>query len=129
MNRLFEIAERLHLIALDRMTQRQALDTVNRNIKAREVAMIPDGGWPGNNADTRKAAEVAAKATDQQLNLFELEKRMTQDQLETSEILKDALIEERDAIRWTIRDNEQMAVNGFGASVLKMWQANLDQDK
>jgi hypothetical protein len=130
MNRLFEIAEELHLIALDRMTQRQTLDTVNRNIKAREAAMIPDGGWPGSNADTRKAAELAAKSTDKQLVSFDIESRVIQDQLQVSEIKRDALIEERDAIRWTIRDNEQMShEGGSGYSVLKAWQNNLDQDK
>ena len=118
MNRLFEIAEALHNIALDRMTMRQSMDTVNRNIKAREAAMIPEGGWPGSNADTRKAAEVAAKANDGQLKNLDLEKRMIEAQLERSEIERDALVEERNAIQWTIRDREQQAINGLSMSVL-----------
>lgn len=118
MNRLFEIAEQLHNIALDRMTMREAMDTVNRNIKAREAAMIPEGGWPGGNADTRKAAEVAAKAADGQLKNLDLEKRMIEAQLERSEIERDALVEERNAIQWTIRDREQQAINGLSMSVL-----------
>jgi hypothetical protein len=75
MNRLFEIANRLGEIARTRYQQHDLLKTVERSLKSRERAITPEGGWPGKNADERKAAELAALSADEQYFLFDVEKR------------------------------------------------------
>jgi hypothetical protein len=75
MNRLFEIANRLGEIARTRYQQHDLLKTVERSLKSREMKIKPEGGWPGKNADERKAAELAALSADEQYFLFDVEKR------------------------------------------------------
>lgn len=120
MNRLFEIAEELKHNAISRIDYRRKLQAIERDMKAYERQMIPEGGWPGKNADERKAAELSAKANDGQLYGYEIQRQTVQFNLDNDELHRDELIEERDAIRWTIRDSEQTSITG--ASVLAMWE-------
>lgn len=104
MNRLFEIAKELTAIAATRFDLKQQLETTVRNIKTQEAAIIPAGGWPGSNADTRKAAETAAKAADEPLRMFAMDKAAIELELDRLDLDRDALITERDAWHWTIQD-------------------------
>lgn len=106
MNRLFEIAEQLGEIAHSRYSIRQGIAALDVKIANREAAIIPDGGWPGSNADTRKAAEKAAKAADKNLIDWTASRESFQAALDELEYKREALIAERDAWQWTIRDNE-----------------------
>lgn len=106
MNRLFEIAAELKVIATTRFELKQQLETTVRNIKTQEAAIIPAGGWPGANADTRKAAEIAAKAADEPLRIFAMDKAAIEEELDRLELDREALTAEREAWHWTIRDRE-----------------------
>jgi len=111
-NRLFDIASKLDIIARQRFALRRfILDTENQII-AREAAMIPEGGWPGGNADTRKAMEKAAKAADPELQKLITGKEGYQTDLDNLELEKDALVNERSAWEWTIRDRETITPDG-----------------
>ena len=109
MNRLYEIAKELGNIASVRFYLKQQLETIAHNIKTQEAAIIPAGGWPGSNADTRKAAEIAAKAADEPLRMFAADKAAIEEQLDLNELKRETLTAEREAITWTIRDIENVA--------------------
>ena len=109
MNRLFEIATELGEIARQRFDFRQKLTLYEQQQAAREAALIPEGGWPGSNADTRKAAEKAAKANDPELVGLTLSIQDLNFDLGKLEVDREALIAERDAWQWTIRDMEACA--------------------
>lgn len=112
MNRLFRIADELAEIARARYDYRRAILTLDNDIAGREVELIPAGGWPGSNADARKAAEKAAKATDPELAYY-LELRDEQQiKLDLLELDRDMLLAERQAWEWTIRDRETIAHEG-----------------
>lgn len=119
MNRFLDIAKDLSEYAIAIIGGRRQLQALDRQVKDHERTMIPDGGWPGKNADERKAAELAAKSSDEQLYEYEIRRQAIQFNLDNDELHRDALLEERDALRWTIRDNEQAAVTGI--SVLDAW--------
>ena len=106
MNRLFEIAKELSVIATSRFELKQQLEATVRNIKTQEAAIIPAGGWPGANADTRKAAETAAKAADEPLRMLAMDKAAIEEELDRLELDREALTAEREAWHWTIRDRE-----------------------
>jgi hypothetical protein len=112
MNRLFEIATELGEIAHSRFVIRRGIDALDAKITAREAAMIPEGGWPGANADTRKAAEKAAKATDPELIKLADNRNAFQSSLDELECKREALVAERDAWQWTIRDRETQVHEG-----------------
>lgn len=118
MNRLFEISRELSAIARVRFDLRQQLETIARNITAQQAAIIPAGGWPGSNADTRKAAKLAARASDPGLIMFAADKAAVAQQLETLEVDRDALLAEHDAIIWTIRDVENIVRGGTSVFTL-----------
>ena len=59
------------------------------------------------------------KATDGQFYEYEMRREVIEFNINSEGLRRDALIEERDAIRWTIRDNEQMTQTGV--SVLVAW--------
>jgi len=109
MNRLFEIASELNQISVSRMKLRSEIDFIGESIIRHEAEMIPEGGWPGSNADTRKAMEKAAKASDLTLQNLANGKINAQSEMDALEIERDALIAERDAYQWTIRDRENVA--------------------
>ena len=56
---------------------------------------------------------MLAKANDGQIYGYEIQRQTLEFNMDNDELHRDALIEERDAIRWTIRDQEQAAVNGW----------------
>lgn len=119
MNRLFEIAQELTNCAIELSDDRRKLLSLEREAKAYERQVVPEGGWPGKNADERKAAEMNFKASDGQFYEYEMRRDVLEFNINSGGLRRDALIEERDAIRWTIRDNEQMTVTGV--SVLVKW--------
>ena len=123
MNRLFEIAETLKESAAVRIDYRNRLQLLKSDLELHERQMIPVGGWPGKNADERKAAELVAKDLDGTIFDIEARRKSIQAKLEAEELRRDALIEERDAIRWTIRDAEQTSMSG--TSVVAAWEANV----
>lgn len=106
MNRLFEISEKLGEIARQRFELKQKLVVVDRNLVSYERSLIPAGGWPGSNADQRKAAELAVKEADIPLRDLHDEKSLYEDQLASLEVDREALILEKEAWQWTIRDRE-----------------------
>jgi len=110
MNRLFEIAKELTVIATTRFELKQQLEAAVRNIKTQEAAITPAGGWPGANADTRKAAEIAAKAADEPLRMLAMDKAAIEEELDRLDLDRDALIAEREAWHWTIRDRETQGI-------------------
>ena len=126
MNRLFEIASALSVNARQRWTMRKMIEITEGKIAAREAAMVPEGGWPGSNADTRKAMEKAAKAVD--LDLIELKNDLSTHnaQLENYDLDRDELIAERQAWEWTVRDRETTKPpRGHNSSVFEdmaLWQ-------
>lgn len=122
MNRLFEIAKELGEIANKRLQGKQLLDESDQLLKGIMLRLIPEGGWPGKNADERKAAEL--KAYDDCVILQEEQERRASIK-ETFDLLeadREALIAERDAWQWTIRDNEVAASVGYGRSVFAMME-------
>jgi hypothetical protein len=125
MNRLFDIARELGDIAQKRMTLRRELAENEAMTIIREAAIVPDGGWPGGNADTRKAAEKAAKGTDQELLALMSITHDYQFELEQLEVKRDVLVAERDAWQWTIRDNENVAISGVDSvfDMMKLYHA------
>jgi hypothetical protein len=106
MNRLFEIAKQLKDIALHRFVEKRQLADLETKIAAREVSLIPDGGWAGANADTRKASEKAAKAADAELQELIKLQSSCQESLDNLEFDREILTIEKEAWQWTIRDNE-----------------------
>jgi hypothetical protein len=124
MNRLFEIAKELNDVAVSRMDYREKLQMVERDRKAYELQMVPEGGWPGKNADERKAAEMIAKGNDGQLYGYEIQRQTIEHNLAAEELRRDALTAEREAWMWTIRDRETMQMV-FPRSVFEdynIWQ-------
>ncbi len=124
MNRLFDIAYELNELAKARFDLKQQLETIARNIKTQEAAIIPAGGWPGSNADTRKAAETAAKAADPALQMFAADKAAIEEALDKLELDRDALLAEKEAWHWTIRDRETQC--SMIESVFDAMQRHLD---
>jgi uncharacterized protein YeaC (DUF1315 family) len=126
MNRLFEIASELGEIARKRLSLRQIIDGMTDDIAMREAELIPEGGWPGGNADTRKAMEKAAKAADIILQGRINYKSTSQKELDALEVDRDVLNAERDAWQWTIRDRETTKpLDGHESSVFEdydLWQ-------
>jgi hypothetical protein len=130
-NRLFDIASKLDIIARQRFALRRfILDTENQII-AREAAMIPEGGWPGGNADTRKAMEKAAKSADPELQKLITGKEGYQTDLDNLELEKDALVNERSAWEWTIRDRETQTSDNtcFNQSVFEAMDLFQDEQE
>ncbi len=111
-NRLFEIASKLGEIAENRRTTRLQQLEIQRMIEARKTALIPEGGWPGSNDVQRKAAECKAKESDQVLHDLILDDDLLSGQMAQLEADREALIAERDAYQWTIRDAECVAFGG-----------------
>jgi hypothetical protein len=120
MNQLFEIASALGELAHARYELRNELTAIENAVKARKAAITPPGGWPGKNPDERKAAELAAVSTDETLTLLLSQKDDVEDELALSEADREALIAERDAWQWTIRDREVAAFNPQMMSVFDM---------
>jgi hypothetical protein len=112
MNKLFEIAKELSEIAQKRFEIKQKLSLYEMQQSARETAMTPEGGWPGSNDMQRKAEEKKAKANDPELIGLSMSIHDLNYDFGQLEVDRDAMVEERDAIRWTIRDNEVCAVSG-----------------
>ena len=122
MNRLFDIASELGEIARKRFDVKCQISIIDENIKKVEAAIVPVGGWPGSNADQRKASELAARSSNQALIEFGMDLDAAQNDLAKLEVDREVLIAERDAWMWTIRDQEQSAVHGFGSSVFVMME-------
>lgn len=118
MNRLFEISKELGEIATRKFEARRNAAQLEADILAREAAIIPEGGWPGSNADTRKAAEKAAKAADTTLTTYAAQKLDYQDSLDQLDLRREILTAERDAWQWSIRDLEAQAAGMQSAFVL-----------
>jgi hypothetical protein len=125
MNRLFEIARELGDIAQKRMESRRFIAEVEAMTIIREASIVAEGGWAGSNADTRKAAEKAAKGADQELLALTASKLSYQATLDELEVKKEVLVAERDAWQWTIRDNENVAISGVDSvfDMMKLYHA------
>jgi hypothetical protein len=122
MNRLFIIAEELGRIAHQRFDLRQAIARHESFITSRKRALIPEGGWPGKNADERKAAEIAAFAGDVELLGAQAFLAHDQDALDQWDVEREVLQAELAAWQWTIRDLEQT-----GRSVFSLMHDHLSQ--
>lgn len=124
MNRLFEIAVALGEIARVRLDTKRYLVAVDKLIADRSTALIPEGGWPGSNADTRKAVEKSTLANDPELKGFAMGRDSYIATLDDLELKRDALLAERSAWEWTIRDREACAHEGGQIySVFSMMEA------
>lgn len=126
MNRLFTIASELSNIAQERFEIKQKLSLYEMQQSARETAMIPEGGWPGSNDTQRKSAEKTAKANDPELIGLSMSIHDLNYDTGQLEVDRDALIAERDAFQWTIRDRETTKPpDGHRTSVFEdydLWQ-------
>jgi len=111
-NRLFEIAELLKSIAVQRAILRRDIGAFDDKITFIKRDLIPEGGWPGKNADERKAAEISAYHNSTYLNYWEGEKKESEEFISQLDTYRMALLEERSAYEWTIRDNEVVARGG-----------------
>jgi hypothetical protein len=122
MNRLFEIATELSEISRKRQILRNDIRKFELSIKAAEIELIPEGGWPGSNDMQRKAAEATSKANDPALIYLRYEMDEDQSRMDLLEVDREALISEREAWQWTIRDRETIAM-GMNESVFDVMAA------
>lgn len=104
-NRLFEISNELASNLRAQLKTKMDLAAVEVSIIAQEAHIIPEGGWPGSNADTRKAYEKQAKAADPVLKFLNEEKNKGQESLQVLELDFRILQMEKEAWQWTIKDN------------------------
>jgi hypothetical protein len=120
MNRLFSIYEELADLAETKLDLRSAIDRIEKDIAIREAFIIPAGGWPGSNADSRKTAQQAARAADEELKYLENEMEMCKADMLRVDMERDNLIAERSAWEWSIRDRETTRpVEGHKLSVFE----------
>jgi chromosome segregation ATPase len=112
-NRLLDIAKQISGFVAERTDVRANLAAITKKIKARELELTPFAGWQGKNADERKNAEQTVFFADEMLKTLEEDRQQSQTAIDCMGDEIEVLIEERDAIRWTIRDREQFAVTGM----------------
>lgn len=62
--RLLEIVSKLAELRTDRTAIALAIKELEGDIEARALDLTPEDGWPGSNADKRKASDAAALAGD-----------------------------------------------------------------
>jgi hypothetical protein len=109
MNRLFEIAKELGSIANDRFNLRESIRDYENRIKRARVELAPAGGWPGTNEAARKIAQEYSELHDPDLMFMRAALDDDEVSLEKLESNREALIAERDAWQWTIRDEENVS--------------------
>lgn len=101
--RMTELAKSLSALLRERATCNVTLSHLSSDMEARKVAITPEGGWPGKNAEERKFAESVTCGADEPMKAMRNEHAIKLDRQAFIEAEISALETERRALEWSVR--------------------------
>jgi hypothetical protein len=128
-NRMLEIASTLAHLYNVKADLEIRVGHLETDISGRSIALLPDAGWPGSNAEARKAAEKKGIDADEALSNMNAELLKTKHALLSLDAKINAARALQKAIEWCIRAEYVRVFNEDGIAVIDQnVERALDED-